>query len=241
LREVPDAPTPRKAAHDRPAVDCRGAADRRSCTVMPEGPIALLTHATRRTRGTALSLVLANLVPLIGVLLLGWSPFSVVMAYVLETVIIGVYTWLRMALAQQSPPGKRLFTIVFFTFHYGLFVAVQTVFITLAVGIGDASDPAIQRELAVAGAGFVISHGISFFTHYLGAGEFRQANATVELFRPYGRIFVQQFVAIFGFFVMLTLGGARVGPVVVLVVCKLLIDLRAHLRSHATDPAGQRD
>jgi hypothetical protein len=208
---------------------------------MREGPIALLTRATRRTRGTALSLVLANLVPLIGVLLLGWSAFSVVMAYVLETVIIGIYTWLRIALAQQSPPGRRLFLIAFFSCHYGLFVAVQTLFIIIAVGIDDASDPAIQRELAVAGAGFVISHGISFFTHYVGGGEYRLANATVELFRPYGRIFTQQFVAIFGFFVMGALGGARVGPVVVLVACKLLIDLRAHLRSHATDPARERE
>ena len=206
---------------------------------MAQGPFALLSHAKRRTQGTALSLVLANLVPLLGVLLLGWSAFSVVMAYVLETVIVGLYTWLRILLAQQSPIGQRLFSVGFFTVHYGLFVLVQTVFIVLAVGIDDASNPAVQRELSIAGLGFLISHGISFLTHYIGAGEFRHANATLELFRPYGRVFTQQFVAIFGCFIMAALGGARVGPVVVLVACKLLVDLRAHLRSHAPASASE--
>ena len=34
---------------------------------------------------------------------------------------------------------------------------------------------------------------------------------------------------------ILELGGARIGPVLALVACKLLLDLRAHLRLHADD------
>ena len=56
----------------------------------------MLSAATRTTRTSALGLVLANLLPVVGVLALGWSPFTVVMAYVLETVIVGLYAWLRI-------------------------------------------------------------------------------------------------------------------------------------------------
>lgn len=208
---------------------------------MSPGPLALLSAANRRTRTTALGLVLANLTPLVGVIALGWSPFSVVMAYVVETLVVGVYTWLRILLARQTPFVARVGTAMFFTVHYGLFVLVQTVFITIAVGTQDWT-PAVQQELAIAGACFFISHGISFVTHYLGAGEYREAVANIELFRPYGRIFTQQLVAIFGGWLALGLGGARIGPVVILVVCKLVIDLGVHLRSHgARAPAEPRE
>lgn len=195
----------------------------------------MLSAATRTTRTSALGLVLANLLPVVGVLALGWSPFTVVMAYVLETVIVGLYAWLRILLAQQTPLGARIGVAMFFTAHYGIFLLVQSVFLVIALGADDAWSPDVQRELAIAGLGFLVSHGISFATHYLGGGEFRQADARVELFRPYLRVFVQQVVAILGFWIALTLGGARIGPVLALVACKLLLDLRAHLRLHADD------
>lgn len=208
---------------------------------MLPGPLALLSAATRPTRATAIGLILANLMPLVGVLALGWSPFSVVMAYVVETIIVGVYTWLRILLAQQTPFVARIGTAMFFTMHYGLFVLVQTVFITLAVGLQDWT-PAVQQELAIAGACFFVSHGISFVTHYIHGGEYREAVANIELFRPYGRIFTQQFIAIFGGWLAFGFGGAHIGPVVILVVCKLVIDLGTHLRSHGTIlPARPRE
>lgn len=197
------------------------------------GPLAPLSAANRASRTTALGLVVANLMPLIGIIFLGWSPFSVVMAYVLETVIVGVYTWLRILLAQRTPVSQRIGAALFFTAHYGIFVLVQTSFLLLSLGVADIWSPAIQKELAIAGLGFVLSHGISFATHYIGGGEYRQADARLEIFRPYGRIFVQQFVVIFGFWLAMLFVGPRVAPVVILVACKLVLDLRAHLRKHA--------
>lgn len=205
---------------------------------MLRAPFALLSRATRATRTTAAGLVLANLMPLLGIVALGWSPFSVVMVYVVETVIVGLYTWLRMLLAQKTPSGQRIALAMFFTMHYGLFVLVQTVFIVMALGVADLWSPDNQRELMIAGAGFVVSHGFSFVVHYLRGGEFREADARLELVRPYGRIFAQQFVAVFGFWIAMSFGEARIGPVVILVICKLMIDLGSHLHAHAT---GARD
>lgn len=202
-------------------------------------PLTLLSGATRATRTTAAGLVIANLVPLVGVVALGWSAFSIVMAYVLETVIVGLYTWLRILLAQKTPLGERFGTAMFFTVHYGIFVAVQSVFLVIALGVAEAWSPDNQRELAIAGASFLVSHGISFFVHYIRGGEFRAAEAKVELFRPYGRIFVQQMVAIFGFLLAMRY-GAGMGPVVILVACKLVVDLLAHLRSHWKSPEPPR-
>lgn len=206
---------------------------------MMPGPLATLSATNRASRTTALSLVVANLLPLIGILFLGWSPSAVVLAYVLETVIVGVYTCLRILLAQRTPVSQRIGAVMFFAAHYGFFVLIQTVFLLINLGLSDIRSPAVQRELIIAGLGFLVSHGISFATHYVRGGEYRSADARIEIFRPYGRIFVQQFVAIVGFWLAIVVVGQGVAPVVLLVVCKLVLDLHAHLRAHAVPRATQ--
>lgn len=195
-------------------------------------PVLAFRSASRPTQRTAIGLILANLVPLVGVLVLGWSALSVVMAYVIETGIIGVYTLLRILLAGATHPLARLGDAVFFCVHFGLFFAIQTffVFIIMSGGLALEYDQAVEF-LALA-SGFLISHGQSFITHYLRSGAYRTASASRELFRPYGRIVVQQFLAIGGGYLVSHHAGEHVGPVVIVVLAKLVADLATHLWVH---------
>lgn len=63
---------------------------------------ALLSETPRQLRLSAVALVLANLVPLAGVLLWEWSVSSVVILYWFENVVIGVINVLRMLTASPT-------------------------------------------------------------------------------------------------------------------------------------------
>jgi len=80
-----------------------------------------------------LALVASNLVPLLGVMLFGWDLLAILLLYWAENGVIGVFTLLKMLTAARggiwATLPSKLFTMPFFTFHYGLFWTVHGVFI----------------------------------------------------------------------------------------------------------------
>ena len=101
-----------------------------------------------QTKPSSLILIVANLLPLGGVLWLGWEVFDILLLYWTESVIIGVLNVLRMISSQSSnilsgliPVTRqqnmtaaleqvnlqlpmqaiKFFIIPFFVFHYGMF------------------------------------------------------------------------------------------------------------------------
>jgi hypothetical protein len=97
---------------------------------------------------TALTLLAANAIPLVGVLFLGWSLWTILAIYWVENGIVGLWNIPRILLAEgQLLPGRspgvgyrpwavtsvpavgRTGLAVFFTFHYGLFWLVHGVFV----------------------------------------------------------------------------------------------------------------
>jgi hypothetical protein len=92
--------------------------------------------------GAVVALIGANAVPLIGVLVLGWSVWNILVVYWLENGIVGVFNILKMARAEGPagvsdggiaqnpvPSGAKLALIPFFVVHYGLFWFVHGVFV----------------------------------------------------------------------------------------------------------------
>ena len=57
--------------------------------------------------GAVLALIVANAIPLIGVLILGWSVWNILVIYWLENGVVGVFNVLKIARADgsQAPPG----------------------------------------------------------------------------------------------------------------------------------------
>src|SRR4030066_590779 len=101
----------------------------------------LLSDKLRRIAGfvrpdwfspTALVLIAANLLPLYGVLVLGWAVFPVMVLFWLENIVIGALNILRILFASPAVPAKwsgKFMLMLFFTVHYGLFTAIHGKFV----------------------------------------------------------------------------------------------------------------
>lgn len=202
---------------------------------------------------SSLTLVVANLVPLVGVFWLGWDAFSLVLLFWLENVIIGFFNILRMVTARGDGTGavaKKLFMIPFFTIHYGFFTLAQGVLLFSIFGKAAGLEstqpgeiPAMAWQQVVAlGLGLTLltlfaSHGVSFLTNTLAAGEYKQARVDTLMGRPYGRIMIMQFTVLIGGFLAQMTGSNR-WALLVLVVAKLVVDLASHQKERKIFAGG---
>lgn len=184
--------------------------------------------------------------PLVGVAVLGWSVFEILVLYWLENVVVGVLNLFRMAWSRgdDGPMGCAMKAIMmpFFVVHYGMFTFVHGIFVGAIFGGPSTTNigpfelgwvwPVIaQHHLWFAVAALVLSHGVSFVANYLGEGEYRRTTMQQLMTRPYTRIVVLHLVIILGGFVVMAL-GAPIAALVLLVGLKLGIDLAAHAREH---------
>lgn len=180
-------------------------------------------------------LVGANLIPLVGVLWLGWNWVSVLVMYWLENGVVGVLNALRMAFAGAPDQlAAKVTTIPFFVFHYGVFWLGHGVFVfALPALVGDPSvgfpEPAV---VAVGGTALALSHAASFYLNYLRSGEYRTATARGLVMTPYNRVMVLHVTILVGSFLALKAGGP-IAFIALLVVLKTAFDLGLHLREHA--------
>lgn len=219
---------------------------------VPRQPIADGRARPAWLAPTALVLVAANLVPLYGVLALGWTVLSVVVLFWLENIVIGVLNALRMAVAD---PGNRvagaqkLFLVPFFCVHYGLFTAIHGLFVFSLFGgesylarvdglwTAEAARRVIEESaLWPALAALALSHLFSFVLNYLGRGEYRHARPAVLMRAPYGRVVVLHVAIIGGAFLVMEF-DSPLWALVLLIALKIGLDLRAHLREHRAGPA----
>lgn len=193
---------------------------------------------------SVLVLVLANTIPLWGVLLLGWEAFPILFLFWAEGVVIGAFHVLKMLAARPTEWGHwvmKVFLVPFFFVHYGMFAAGHVTFLIQMFG-GDATadlgfppDPAVligiidRDHLTWPLAAFVVSHGVSFFINYLGKGEFRRMVPVVMMMTPYARVMVMHLTLFAGGLLMMRAGDPA-GGLVALVILKTILDLGAHLR-----------
>ncbi|MBC8097190.1 MAG: hypothetical protein H7Y43_15390, partial [Akkermansiaceae bacterium] len=153
---------------------------------------------------SVIALVLANLVPVFGVLFLGWEVFPLLFLFWSENVVIGVFNVLKMLVCQPGSGmnwAAKLFFIPFFSFHYGMFTFVHGIFVVTLFGERSRSGMGFpggetfwrvmqENHLGWAVLGLAISHGVSFVTNYLRNGEFQRTNPGALMAQPYGRIMV---------------------------------------------------
>lgn len=79
--------------------------------------------------------------------------------------------------------------------------------------------------------GITLSHGFSFFYNFIGKKEFRRSTPEKQMMAPYGRIILMHLTIIFGGWLILAL-GTPVLALVLLIVLKILSDIRAHNKEH---------
>lgn len=205
---------------------------------------------------SAIFLISVNVVPLVGVAFFGWSLFAIMLLYWFENGIIGFLNVFKIALARKTSGtsaftfnGRRVsstnkaFVIPFFIFHYGMFWTVHGVFVIVFFGFMDdlsaggfgGFDP---RGVAIAAALLLVSHLVSFFMNFVREREYLNVSPAEQMSRPYSRVIVLHLTILGGGFLAGYL-GAPLASLVLLVVLKTAIDLRAHFKEHRDAAEGQ--
>lgn len=188
---------------------------------------------------SAVTLVIANIVPLVGVVALGWNLLEVVLVFWAESAVIGLFNIARMI---RIDPVKGAPLSLFFAVHYGIFMLVHAGFIvTLFAPVPNGQlfqTPSVHlvlKSLAPATVAIVamfVSHGVSFVTNFLRQHEYERTTVDEQMFAPYKRIVVMHLTILGGGW-LVTFIGAPVVALVFLVVLKTAVDLVAHHREHA--------
>lgn len=197
----------------------------------------------------AVALVVANMVPLAGVLFFGWNVWTILIVYWLENGVVGAINVLKMGRA-AGPflPGRVSMTlngrpavdaskaalIPFFVMHYGIFWTAHGVFVltlplfaTLGSGRGGPGPLPSIWTIGLAIIALIVSHGLSYRLNYIGRGEYLQTSAANQMFAPYGRLVVLHVTIIVGA-LAIGLTGAPVAAIVVLIALKTVLDLGLH-------------
>ena len=207
-----------------------------------------------------LALLLANFIPLFGVLLMGWDVGAIIVLYWAENLVIGVYTILKMLVVGRL---GAIGYVLFFCLHYGGFSAVHGMFVLkLTEYAGIAGQPAAETSwpgpmvifekfyslvnsvLAVAPDEFLwvllamtLSHGVSFLLLFIGQQEFRNTTVSKLMRAPYQRVAILHITVIIGAFLVVKM-HSPIGLLLALVALKTGMDIILHNRSHGESGAS---
>jgi hypothetical protein len=193
--------------------------------------------------------IAANLIPVYGVWFEGWSARDVFIAYALETLILGIFTVIKLLITSVFRKNDLWYAngvaskvsgpvfILFFLFHYGLFAAVQTSMFSVASGINPLNSnffhfflhwyDYINRDTVVMLCGFAVSYLIGHLLPFLLKQEYRTTPMMTLMFQPYGRIFIQQIIVILGS--MFLVFKFDKGFILVFALVKIFFEVYVHL------------
>ena len=204
--------------------------------------------------GALVALVVANLIPLAGVLFLGWSVWQILIIYWLENGIVGFYNVLKMLKAEgtgfasmasyringRSPVGMAKAALVpFFCLHYGIFWAVHGLFVlmlplfgaTMTGGessFGTTPDPPCSSSPSSPSSSATACRTCSTSSAAASTSASRRA---VQMGKPYGRLVVLHVTIIIGA-MAISITGAAIAALAVLVLLKIGLDVGLHLAEH---------
>ena len=203
----------------------------------------LMTVCTRsKLSPPVISLVVANLVPVSGLLFWDLHLYPILILYWLESIVIGVFTILKMLCNTSPGPAKivqKIVMIPFFMFHFGIFLCVHGLILVEGFGPhyaqldsgGEVFGVTSDRGLVFALAGLFCSHVLSFFWHYLRGKEYQQVSLMKLSSKPYPRVIFMQVFLIFGGLLIFQFGLKTVA-ILLLLLLKITVDLFSHLSEH---------
>ena len=188
------------------------------------------------TSPSTLALIIANLIPIAGMIFLGWKLSDVMVLYWAESAVIGFFNLCKIAVIGH---WMALLAGPFFVGHFGGFMSIHFLFIyTLFVkgvqgGNGSDGELADVAQLFVnlwpALAALFVSHAFSFLKNFLGRHEYRGRTLRYQMKEPYSRIIFMHLVLIFGGGLTIILG--ELTPVLLIVIgLKIFFDVKAHLK-----------
>ncbi len=176
--------------------------------------------------------LVADVLPVIGVIVFGWGAVPLVALYWLENLVVGVFNVLRMwatGLAHPSRWVAGVFLSVFFTVHYGMFCFVHGVFLRSFDAVSGSSG----MESPIGLVNWALSTGpqlpwfvvaiigvnaLFFAVDYLGRRQFERGNPAKLLFQPYGRIVTLHIAILLGGGLAVAMGEPLLGVLFLIVL-----------------------
>lgn len=201
--------------------------------------LSSIKNLSVQTKISLTILILINISALIGVLFFNWNAVDLLLAYWIESLVVGFYNILKMKKAREpsgfinaSINGKtikqnKVSLIPFFVVHYGMFMLFHLIFLLVFIFTdlgGLHTNAGFLKTLTnalILGAGLLVSHGISYKTNFINNKEYKKISVSGLFYAPYKRIFAMQFAIILG-----AIFGA---PAVILIIFKTIIDVFSHL------------
>lgn len=205
-----------------------------------------MTHA----RKSLLTLLVANLLPLVGLLFLGWSVVEPVMIYALEALIMGLFFMARIVVNTEGRLAEKIVFLPFFGGFYFALTGAELAFVLTTffdpshdgptfLGM-DPQELLLLLDTAVDALGapwFVLTllglfaaHLRSFIKNSLTPRE-RALDLEWEVFRPFGRVLALLVIVIPGGG-WLYYQGSTTLMALLLVAVKTGTDLAAHHLEH---------
>ncbi len=201
-------------------------------------------------RKTLLLLLAANLLPLVGLLFLGWSVVEPVMIYALEAVVMGLFFLARIVINTEGRLVEKIVFLPFFGAFYFVLTGAELAFVLTTFFHPSHDGPTflgmdpqellalLQTSVDQLGApwfvltllGLFIAHLRSFISNSLRPSE-RARDLEWEVFRPFGRVIALLLVVIPGGG-FLYFYGSTLPLALLLVAVKLGTDLLAHHLEH---------
>lgn len=213
-----------------------------------EGPMTINEAMRRLDPVSALSVLTINLIPVFGVLGLGWSAVEILMLFWAENVLIGLAALVRVLTAAggDSRAAARLGLGLFFLVHYGIFCAVHGAMAAALVVLPGQDAGVIARtfesrdfQISVAITGLLLLIGL--VRDWWISGDWRRFGPREEMGRPYGRVLILHVTLIFGAGA-LTMLEAPGGAILILCLAKAAAELWAMARrddDEAISPGGR--
>lgn len=200
-----------------------------AAAITSDDPVKLTSLSTQ-------ALIIANLVPIAGMVFLGWKLSDVMVLYWAESAVIGFFNLCKIAVIGR---WMALLAGPFFIGHFGGFMSVHflfiyTLFVNGAQG-GNLSDGELADvaqlfvNLWPALAALFVSHAFSFFKNFMGRHEYRGRTLKNQMSEPYSRIIFMHLVLIFGGGLTLILGELT-AVLLIVIGLKIFFDVKAHLK-----------
>lgn len=192
---------------------------------------------------STLALIGANLLPLLGILLFNWDLGTIMVLFWAESGIIACYHLLKIWVVRR---WLVLLIGPLFVGHFGAFMAVHFLFIygIFIEGFDNSGPGDSLAEVGQLFAGLwpallalTISHGISFISNFIGRREYRHMTLQEQMAEPYDRIVIMHVTIIIGGGLSLAL-GAPLPALILLILLKTVLDLRAHRQQHQGSTDG---
>ncbi|PQJ79619.1 DUF6498-containing protein [Polaribacter porphyrae] len=167
------------------------------------------------------------------------SPMTILFAYFLETIIIGIFNALKMfwSIFFGKSEKHEFGLIFFFLIHYGMFVGIQSIFAFALFSIegkGIIKEPfhifdnyatiLSLEDIKYALPAIIFTHLGKFISDFLHHKKYLKFSAKDIMFKPYLRIFIQQFVVILSFF-FIVFAEAGIIAAILLILFRLIVDL----------------